>query len=101
MNKIPQGVIEVRKELCHKCESKCEKFLLQKISHNDPCESCSKTPKAWNVYGKCELFGLGDAVAMVAQPIAKAIDAVAGTNIQGCGGCKKRQEALNNLVPNL
>ena len=46
-------------------------------------------------------IGLGDAVAIIAQPIAKAIDSVAGTNIQGCGGCKKRQEALNKLVPNL
>lgn len=45
--------------------------------------------------------GLGDAVAAVAQPIAKAIDAVAGTNVQGCGACKKRQEALNKLIPSL
>jgi hypothetical protein len=46
-----------------------------------------------------KLRGLGDAVAVVAQPIARAIDAVAGTNIQGCGGCKKRQEFLNAAVP--
>ena len=50
---------------------------------------------------KSRSFGLGDAVAMVAQPIAKAIDAVAGTNIQECGGCKARREALNRLVPEL
>jgi hypothetical protein len=43
--------------------------------------------------------GLGDAVAAVAQPIAKAIDAVAGTNVAGCGGCAKRQAALNAAVP--
>jgi hypothetical protein len=40
---------------------------------------------------------LGDKVAAVAQPIAKAIDAVAGTKIQECGGCKRRQEALNRI----
>lgn len=45
---------------------------------------------------------LGDLVASVAQPIAKAIDAVAGamgvkTNVSGCGGCKKRREKLNQL----
>ena len=45
--------------------------------------------------------GLGDLVASVTQPIARAIDAVAGTNIQNCGGCKQRQEALNKLVPRL
>lgn len=43
--------------------------------------------------------GLGDAVAKVAQPIAGAIDAVAGTHLKGCGGCKKRQEKLNKLIP--
>ena len=40
---------------------------------------------------------LGDLVASVAQPIAKAIDAVAGTDIQHCGGCKARQEKLNHI----
>lgn len=48
-----------------------------------------------------DILGLGDAVATVAQPVAKVIDAVFHTNVQGCGGCKKRQEALNNLVPNI
>ncbi len=44
-----------------------------------------------------ERLGLGDAVAAIAQPIAKAIDAVAHTNIQNCGGCKKRREMLNRI----
>lgn len=43
--------------------------------------------------------GLGDLVAIVAQPIARAIDRAAGTTIQTCGGCKRRQEALNRAVP--
>ena len=34
---------------------------------------------------------LGDVVEKVAKPIAKAIDAVAGTKIQNCGGCNKRR----------
>ncbi len=42
-----------------------------------------------------DLTRLGDKVAAVAQPIAKAIDRVAGTDIQNCGGCKQRKEALN------
>ena len=45
------------------------------------------------------LRGLGDAVAVVAQPIARAIDRVAGTNVAGCGGCKQRQDTLNRWVP--
>lgn len=46
-----------------------------------------------------KMEGLGDLVEKFAQPIAKAIDKVAGTNVQGCGGCKKRKQALNKLVP--
>ena len=45
--------------------------------------------------------GLGDLVHAIAQPIAKAIDSVAGTNIQGCNACKQRREALNKLVPRI
>lgn len=45
--------------------------------------------------------GLGDVVASIAQPIARAIDKVAGTKIAECGGCKRRREALNRIVPNL
>ena len=44
-------------------------------------------------------LGLGDIVAKVAQPIAKTIDSVAKTNLKSCGGCKKRQEKLNQLLP--
>lgn len=46
------------------------------------------------IYGR---RGLGDLVHYIAQPIAKAIDAVANTNIQKCGGCKKRREVLNRI----
>jgi hypothetical protein len=60
----------------------------------------------WLMIGACgrdkppaELRGLGDAVAQVAQPIARAIDSVLGTNVQGCGSCKARQAALNKVVP--
>jgi len=43
--------------------------------------------------------GLGDRVERIVQPLARAIDRVAGTNIQGCGGCKKRKEYLNKKFP--
>lgn len=43
--------------------------------------------------------GLGDVVETIAQPIAKVIDGVLHTNIQGCGACQKRKEFLNQLVP--
>jgi hypothetical protein len=37
----------------------------------------------------------GDAIAEIAQPIAKGIDAIFGTDIQHCGGCSRRRELLN------
>lgn len=43
--------------------------------------------------------GLGDVVAAVAQPVAKALDAALGTDMQNCGGCGGRQEWLNEAVP--
>jgi hypothetical protein len=43
--------------------------------------------------------GLGDVVAAMAQPVARTLDAVAGTNIAGCGGCARRQSLLNAAVP--
>ena len=49
---------------------------------------------------KNEIKGLGDRVERIAQPIARVIDGLAGTNIQECGGCKKRKEWLNKHFPN-
>lgn len=46
-------------------------------------------------------LGLGDALAAVAEPIAGAIDAVAGTRLKGCQPCRGRRARLNNLVPDL
>ena len=39
---------------------------------------------------------LGDKIASIATPIARGIDAVAGTNVAGCSGCKKMKENLNS-----
>lgn len=46
-----------------------------------------------------KINGLGDLVAFVAQPVARAIDKLAGTKLVGCGGCKKRRELLNQAFP--
>lgn len=45
--------------------------------------------------------GLGDVVEKFAKPIARKIDSIAGTNIEACGGCKKRREYLNKKFPNV
>jgi hypothetical protein len=41
------------------------------------------------------IAGLGTRIERIAQPIAKAIDKVAGTKIAGCNGCKQMRERLN------
>ena len=67
------------------------------------CETCRATAdwrKAVGAPDECPYVrGLGDAVALVAQPIARVIDRAFGTNVQGCGGCKARQDALNQALP--
>ena len=37
--------------------------------------------------------GLGDAVALVAKPIARVL------GLKNCGGCDKRQQKLNEKFP--
>ena len=39
--------------------------------------------------------GLGDQVERIAQPVAKVIDKVLKTNVQGCKACKRRRDYLN------
>lgn len=45
--------------------------------------------------------GLGDAVAMVAQPTAEVIDKLVGTSLAKCGGCAQRKETLNGAIPDI
>jgi hypothetical protein len=52
------------------------------------------------VASKAKPRGLGDVVAKFAKPIARTIDRVAGTNLENCTPCKKRQEKLNQMFPN-
>jgi hypothetical protein len=46
-------------------------------------------------------IGLGDAVEAIAKPIARTIDALTGSKIQECGGCQKRKDSLNRVMPNI
>lgn len=101
MSEIPSGVVEVRGEICARCLAPC---VHQKAVtfQAQPCSACPINE--WGQYGQCEAFsaptrGLGDLVATIAQPIARTIDRLAGTNLANCGGCKERQAALNRILP--
>lgn len=43
------------------------------------------------------MAGVGDAVALIAQPIAKASDSLLKTNIAQCMACERRRVFLNEL----
>lgn len=56
------------------------------------------------LYENCKekkILGLGDAFAMVANPIANAVDATFKTNLAGCDGCVERQVRWNGVITNL
>lgn len=46
-------------------------------------------------------LGLGDAVHAAAQPVVQLVKALGGPDLSGCGGCGKRQAALNKLMPQI
>lgn len=46
-----------------------------------------------------KITGIGDVIAMVAEPIARFSDKHFGTKIVGCGGCANRRKMLNKAVP--
>jgi hypothetical protein len=46
-----------------------------------------------------KLRGAGDIIALAAKPIARAIDRVAGTKLENCGACAKRQALMNTAIP--
>jgi len=68
-------------------------LLRSKADNADPISESIRPAKP------TEPTGLGDRVKRIAQPIARAIDRVVGTNIQGCDACQKRQEYLNKKFP--
>ena len=106
---VPTAVQNIRADICSRCPQPCANQQ-NPAWHATDCAVCplehAAYPQRWHTWGACEestqspeLRGLGDAVAMVAQPIARAIDSALGTNVAGCGGCKARQAALNKVLP--
>lgn len=92
----PREVAQIHREICER--QNCE--YLDKINYADPCASCPNGHFGRYEQTGCEeMRGLGDLVAKVAQPIAHGLDVIIGTNIANCGGCGKRQQKLNELVP--
>src|SRR5438128_2147209 len=96
---IPQGVIDVRNELCRECVDKA----------GDPCAVCDHG--RWGRYEAigCDdpnrevPTGLGDVVAAVATPIARALGLPCidpqTKQLRPESGCAKRKAKLNQKFP--
>lgn len=93
------GVVQVRADICRVCRTPCERQHDGEF-HATACAACRVN--RWGKWGDCrnqsapstKLRGLGDLVAVVAEPIARAI----GLDKSKCG-CAARREALNRAVP--
>jgi hypothetical protein len=72
------------------------------LTHGTPLmrgHKMKKTVRLSRKYDKYqEKWNLGDLVAKVANPVAKGLDVLFGTNIYGCKGCDTRREWLNKLM---
>lgn len=79
-------LIQEHRKLCNVCAARA----------HDPCARC--VHGHWGPQSDCvPSVGLGDVVAVIAQPVAKAIDFMYGTTLADCGGCAQRKEVLNQI----
>lgn len=81
---------EVRRAHCRSCRTPCG------ADPDDPAAFCPLPVPLW---GRPSLrgIGIGDLVASVARPIARASDAVLGTKLTGCTSCAERRRKWNQV----
>ncbi|WP_414664910.1 hypothetical protein [Horticoccus sp. 23ND18S-11] len=102
MNTLPRIHVDLRRNLCVSCPTRCAEYVAGKIEIQNAEASCPLKPPRWTANPRApRTLGLGDAVAMMAQPITAAVDFVAGTDLKNCAGCGQRQAYLNNVVPDV
>lgn len=95
----PFNIQNHRREQCERCKTPCK--YQNDIEYRKEGDNVCPIGKwmAFKTYTKQKWSGLGDAVASVAEPISAAMDKVLKTRTKGCGGCAKRREMLNHLLP--
>lgn len=98
---MPAVQVRLRQALCRTCPTPCDAFTAGVIVWDDPSVQCPLAPPRWEPCRDRARMGLGDAVATVAQPIARALDARLGTDIAHCAGCGQRQADWNAAVPDI
>lgn len=95
----PYNIQNYRYEQCKTCKTPCE-FKTNQEWRADGDNACPIGRfMAYKEYKRFKLQGMGDVVALAAEPIASVMDKVLKTRVKGCGGCRKRREMLNQLMP--
>jgi hypothetical protein len=101
--KLGAAVISGRRLLCEQCAIPCAPYSERTINYEDPDTACPLPQPRWRKLAEFSTLrrpeGLGDRVARFAQPIARTVDGLIGTDIEHCNGCQKRRAALNRLFP--
>lgn len=97
---LPASVFRHRARACAACKTPCGANV------SDPCAGCPLSPPLWGKHDctKTEtsddprqMRGLGDAIALVANPIARILRI--DPKKCGCHGPNGRQAALNKAMP--
>lgn len=98
---LPFHIRKHRKELCNSCPTPCQYQKDAGFRENADNQCPDGRWQAFKLFKKNvkAIRGLGDVVAIVAEPIAAASDAVLNTKLKGCAACKRRKEMLNHLIP--
>lgn len=99
----PYNIVNYRGELCRSCRTPCEyqKDVAYRTNGDNACPIQRWKEYKLYVKNQAAIRGLGDVVAVVANPIAAAIDKLSKgkTKLKGCSACAKRKEMLNQLLP--
>jgi hypothetical protein len=90
----PDGCSRYLCRQCHMLARNCgdhenDKLLLDKMPDCQPRAGAKKIPLAALKAASAPSRGFGDTIAKITK----------AAGIKPCGGCKKRQEALNRLFP--
>ena len=97
--KAPYNIQNFRYEQCKVCKTPCE-FRSNQEWRAEGDNACPIGKfMAYQEYKRFQLKGLGDVVALAAEPIAAVSDRVLKTRLKGCGGCRARRAMLNKLMP--
>lgn len=87
-------------------QKKCALSFYGGIPTKENCESCIKNKQNNKEFAdtlsflkRIGIYGAGDVIHKIVNPIAETLDKTLKTNIKNCDGCKKRRKKLNEMFP--